>query len=114
MKTLDFPRIKIGQIMSACHVRVGCGHLLDIVHNMEILIGFLVLPKFQYLCIPSEYDNKMFNLQDEYGTFIPTAAAGPPGSTAWTWQGLLPLTTNPQPTASPTICKHIHPSMLTI
>ena len=36
-------------------------------------------------------------------TFMPAAAAGPPGSTAWMWQGLLPRTTKPQPTASPTI-----------
>lgn len=34
---------------------------------------------------------------------MPAAAAGPPGSTAWMWQGLLPRTTNPQPTASPII-----------
>lgn len=37
------------------------------------------------------------------GTFIPAAAAGPLGSTAWMWHGLLPRTTKPQPTASPTI-----------
>lgn len=37
-------------------------------------------------------------------TFNPAAAAGPQGSTAWMWHGRLPLTTNPQPTASPTIC----------
>lgn len=36
-------------------------------------------------------------------TFIPAAAAGPLGSTAWMWHGLLPRTTKPQPTASPTI-----------
>lgn len=36
-------------------------------------------------------------------TFMPAAAAGPPGSTAWMWHGLLPRTTKPQPTASPTI-----------
>lgn len=39
------------------------------------------------------------------GTFIPAAAAGPLGSTAWMWHGLLPRTTKPQPTASPTICR---------
>lgn len=37
-------------------------------------------------------------------TFNPAAAAGPQGSTAWMWHGRPPLTTNPQPTASPTIC----------
>lgn len=31
------------------------------------------------------------------------SAAGPLGSTAWMWHGLLPRTTKPQPTASPTI-----------
>lgn len=43
------------------------------------------------------------SLQVAHITFIPAAAAGPLGSTAWMWQGLFPLTTKPQPTASPMI-----------
>lgn len=48
---------------------------------------------------------RSYYISHDAPTFIPAAAAGPQGSTAWMWHGLLPLTTKPQPTASPTICR---------